>query len=278
MIVALSHPLAGADLPATWTKAACAERLSLLRDGAEALYPAREFRLPARGEARLQRIGGDDRVRCVGAPFGPAAFNAELYLAPADMLWVVGPVCDEVRDDKRIAEELGVAVVDLGELEQGELLAAGRSARRRREEAALEAAVEAALDENRVRPDFRGAGAVARARFEGAGSLLGVEGVDYERKMSSGGSRATRRDRGDLVGLRLARSARLMKEAGLSKEELLAVRLRNASGATWAMVAKELGWEDDGASRKRAERLVGRAMGKLTQALRRMEAGDDGRA
>ena len=191
------------------------------------------------------------------------------------MVWVVGRGAVDVEQDLVAARQAGVPVRDLSPRAQRIYAEAGAAVRARRWAEVTDAVVKRELGVVLDESAFRGARAVLTAAALAESWLVGGGAIDYERRLSgtapTGTGALAFRQAAETTALRLVQAQALLRSAGLSEVEARAARAREVEDLTWRRVALRLGWSDDDASERRAERTVRRALGKIAAALRRRE-------
>ncbi len=305
MIVYLAHPYTGSGLPeGAWRSTARnVARVRALAAGIEATNPRIVCRYShgladaERSEAAIlgwcfRLIRGDsdptteryvpgagDRRGLAatgsGGPFGPHPV-ARVGYARADAVWVVGPVSRGMEAEVEHAVEHGVDVVAVPPEEQAVFLRDGLRAEERASAAVIKRVVRGVLAGLWETPDFRGARTVVQAFFLSESWELGGGTIDYEKRLGAqvqnGSGAIAFRGSVEEMALRLVRAAALVRAAGLSESELIALRAREVEEHTYRGVALALGWPDDGAAEDRARRLAERGILKVRDALRADEA------
>mgnify|MGYP001590750534 FL=1 len=289
-IAYLAHPYTGEGLADAWRQPARnAARVEAIARGIEATMPRFRPRFPhgrapaymvlaeAAGDRGpvlrwcLRLLLGDGlHEEGMGPRWSPPGGRAEA----CDQLWLVGPVSKGVELEVRAACAAGLPVVELDAGEQDALIRSGFAAVARAEREATERVVDRVLRGVLGEREFRGARAVVAAFFLSETWTLGGGGSHPGRPGRGVAGTTAFRAHVERRALRMLQARRLVIEAGLTAEERVALRLREVEDRTWRQVSLGLGWPDDGAGDRRAERLVARALGRVARAIRRSEGAE----
>ncbi len=216
-------------------------------------------------------LGDDPSVQYPSGPIGPRRRDALPQPRRCLAVWVVGPAdwVGDLQAEAAVSHSIPVTRMTPDGVER--VVAGGVASMRRQQAETTQRVVDAVVAGIVTKPDFGGARAVLSAYFAAESWQLGGGAMDYERALAKVQGGVGFRAGAETMALRIVKAHGLVRAAGWSKEERAAAQAR-AAGYTWRQVATVLGWPDDGKSDDRARRLQGRALQKVTRALRAQEA------